>query len=622
MMEWFAMCTVFLTGGDVMRRSVRLTLTGMVVAVLLSPGCHDAPRKNPFDPALTPTVELLDVKMDEQEGTATLVWTRYDGAMEFEEYQVHRRVAEMVSVDTVKVISSVSDTFFVDDTIAPDTEYVYWVMVSNKEGFGVRSNERESAPFSLHPVRLLKAEAVEERGEASLVWTRYNGPGFEEYGIRRLDPKTLAWEERETILSVGDTVFVDGGLLPEVTYRYRVVVRAFGEKRESGEKVVTYVLPSVALDRMHFDSRTATASLSWSRYDGPRFTSYEVWRRTESLAGQRRSWVEDVGATSFVDSCLEGNTEYVYKVVVKDSTGARSESEERSGGFHLFIDEWDLEFAPYGMVIDKEDNVYVIKRRGSDMFVVPYDLSFDQTGSTAGLSGVALKDGKVDLSPDGKGNVYVAFDLEGGDVRVFKVDSGGRKVWSDDVQTNGSRLAGIGVIGEDDLLVILSDGGVSIFDADGERLEPFEWFPSDDVFAMEVWEDSPEISRMGVIYRDLGKIWAGKVAESAGDYRLLGGFDAFTELGEGVGLGDGQLLFPMSMVKGDADRLFVVNGGAERIEVFKREAYLTRFGRAGAGPGEFVFRKGDALLGDVALDREGNVYVADPGNNRIQKFGP
>ena len=65
----------------------------MLICVLLV-GCYDGDRDNPLDPELTPSVELLDVRVDEGEGTATLVWTRYEGTMGFASYRVARRVAE------------------------------------------------------------------------------------------------------------------------------------------------------------------------------------------------------------------------------------------------------------------------------------------------------------------------------------------------------------------------------------------------------------------------------------------------------------------------------------------------------------------------------------------------
>ena len=179
----------------------------------------------------------------------------------------------------------------------------------------------------------------------------------------------------------------------------------------------------------------------------------------------------------------------------------------------------------------------------------------------------------------------------------------------------GLRLAGIGVIGEGDVLVTSTDGQVFGLDADGEELRSLKLYVYD-ISRIEVWGD---IMGMGLVLSNVGKIRMVELAESDGNYRIarLGNY-----VGGGVGTGDGELLFPTNMVKGDGDRLFVVNAGMGRIDVFKDGEYLTKFGRPGRGPGEFTFREGDVYLGDVAVDSSGNVYVADTGNGRIQKFGP
>ena len=53
-------------------------------------------------------------------------------------------------------------------------------------------------------------------------------------------------------------------------------------------------------------------------------------------------------------------------------------------------------------------------------------------------------------------------------------------------------------------------------------------------------------------------------------------------------------------------------------------AYLDLWGTSGSGQGEFEFLSRNAPVsrsyGDVAFDTEGNIYVADTGNSRIQKF--
>jgi len=73
--------------------------------------------------------------------------------------------------------------------------------------------------------------------------------------------------------------------------------------------------------------------------------------------------------------------------------------------------------------------------------------------------------------------------------------------------------------------------------------------------------------------------------------------------------------------------LYVVDTLNYRLQVFDREGELVKtlpdkrpltnpLGRLGSGKGEFNLPR------DVALDRRGNIYVADTGNNRIQQFDP
>jgi len=72
-------------------------------------------------------------------------------------------------------------------------------------------------------------------------------------------------------------------------------------------------------------------------------------------------------------------------------------------------------------------------------------------------------------------------------------------------------------------------------------------------------------------------------------------------------------------------RLYVVDSLNHRIQIFEPDGKLARstpdgkslvnpIGRLGSGDGEFKKPM------DVAIDRNGNIYVADNGNNRVQKF--
>jgi len=41
--------------------------------------CHKVERNNPFDPALTPAVDIISIINDTTAGSVTLTWTQYEG---------------------------------------------------------------------------------------------------------------------------------------------------------------------------------------------------------------------------------------------------------------------------------------------------------------------------------------------------------------------------------------------------------------------------------------------------------------------------------------------------------------------------------------------------------------
>jgi len=68
---------------------------------------------------------------------------------------------------------------------------------------------------------------------------------------------------------------------------------------------------------------------------------------------------------------------------------------------------------------------------------------------------------------------------------------------------------------------------------------------------------------------------------------------------------------------GPDGNVFVADFYNHRIQKFTPEGeFLAAFGSQGNGPGQFERPT------DVALDDEGNVFVVDFGNNRIQEFAP
>jgi NHL repeat len=84
----------------------------------------------------------------------------------------------------------------------------------------------------------------------------------------------------------------------------------------------------------------------------------------------------------------------------------------------------------------------------------------------------------------------------------------------------------------------------------------------------------------------------------------------------GLGGGNGELNSPFGIVV-DGGAVYVTDSGNDRIEKFGLDgSFLGAFGSSGAGPGQFSFPTG------IASDANGNLYVSDTLNARIEKLTP
>ncbi|NPA91417.1 MAG: TIGR03663 family protein [Chloroflexi bacterium] len=90
---------------------------------------------------------------------------------------------------------------------------------------------------------------------------------------------------------------------------------------------------------------------------------------------------------------------------------------------------------------------------------------------------------------------------------------------------------------------------------------------------------------------------------------------ATRQLGSGPGSGPGQFMYPRNVALGPDGSIYVADSGNHRIVKFDPQGqYLLAWGQKGQGPGEFNEPWG------IAVDKDGFVYVADTWNHRVQKF--
>lgn len=81
--------------------------------------------------------------------------------------------------------------------------------------------------------------------------------------------------------------------------------------------------------------------------------------------------------------------------------------------------------------------------------------------------------------------------------------------------------------------------------------------------------------------------------------------------------GDGMFFGPRAIAFDPQGNLWVTDTGNKRLEEFDQNGrYLAQFGQAGSGLGQFNEPVG------LAIDHAGNFYVADAWNQRIQKLAP
>ena len=408
----------------------------------------------------------------------------------------------------------------------------------------------------------------------------------------------------------------DTGLANGVTYFY--IVRAVDSLlRLSPDSEVVHAAARADLAPAPPAGLTASAGdgvveLMW----GPSFTAsvYKVYRGA-AAGGPYPTLVGETNGTALRDGNAPGPTTYYYVVTAVNADGAESApSLEASatpgglGGFG-FVREWGSEGDSQGEFDGVADvavnstgtSVYVLEEfpgsrvqqfTSQGAFVREWDASGTPTG----------------IAVDDVGNVYVAdpfFD------RITKYTSTGAFVT--DWGTPGTAP---GQLDEPTDLVAHTELGVLVTDRDNDRVQRFSTGGAYlSQFGLGPGTGDRQFDGPAGIAMDR---FLSVYIVDAGNGRiqkLSAGTGAFIAKWGTAGMGLGQFSQPWGIAANGAT-VWVTELGTDRVQVFSPTGvWRAWFGGAGSAAGRF-----DDPWG-AAADCAGNVYVADNGNNRVQKFG-
>jgi len=276
-------------------------------------------------------------------------------------------------------------------------------------------------------------------------------------------------------------------------------------------------------------------------------------------------------------------------------------------------------YEPSGVALDNNGNVYVADYLNNRIQKFSSSGSYITQWGVYG-NGAGQFNMPFGLAVSSSGYVYVA---DTGNNRIQQFDLLGTYTGQIGSSTPNSG-SGTGQFNQPYGVAVDTNGNIYVADTYNNRIQTFT---SSGVYIM-LWGSSSPNSGSGegqfsqpygvavdanlyVYVADTGNNRIQKFT-SSGVYSTQWGFYAPSE-----GNGNGEFYNPEGVAVDNNGNIYVSDTYNSRIQKFTSAgAYLTQWGGLGNGNGQFDLPAG------VTADNNGNVYVTDIYNNRIQKFKP
>ncbi|NKB70759.1 MAG: hypothetical protein GKR89_27125 [Candidatus Latescibacteria bacterium] len=627
-----------------------------IVLCLALAACHDSPRKNPFDPELTPSVQDLRVRVDSLQGHTVLNWPPYAGAQPFAEYRVQRTLQGMSGTILVERIPQQQISTYTDTTTAPDQDYLYRIDVVNQAGAVFAGAEVPAGAYRIGGVELRQVQADELTGHIVLDWQPYRGPDFERYVIWRQEGGLQPLEMGQA--TAGTTTWTDTLAQPYQDYLYWIALHAGGKIKESRQQPSGYNLPIFGFLDLTMDSFAATAHLQWPPYEGPGFVAYRVQRRSGNLAEITVATIAQIDQSTYVDSSLDGYTQYDYRLCADTVWGAETCSPSRRD---LFYDlEAEIELPALGseavqataLALDESDQLYVAATviSATTATIMKHGIKVKWPGSQTYRSYF------TDHRPHINSPLYIAAGLdrlwvvfaaevdENAEITqlvVGAIDENGL-VWEQIIAAEDTFPVGLSLqpdIGLGGQLLVADNNAVFYpFDLDGLRATDNETLGGQlrSRVALPlrhlIWSTGPAITNpLGQLFflapQRTVNLVLGSTPLFLGNNLRFGGTSF--QYDEGVGLSNGQTLNPLVLAYDQARNRLVVIDNQARLQIFtgdegvpQGDRFITQWGQWGLEPGQFYPSPPTVL--SAVVDRSSRIIVADGRGDvgRLQIFAP
>jgi DNA-binding beta-propeller fold protein YncE/Flp pilus assembly protein TadD len=260
---------------------------------------------------------------------------------------------------------------------------------------------------------------------------------------------------------------------------------------------------------------------------------------------------------------------------------------------------------PVAVAVDMQNKVYVLDAEDNTVRIFdPTGVQLEKFGSRG--KGTGGFDKPQGLAVDNSGNIYVS-DM--GNFKLKKFDREGTLLGS-----FGSKGDGPGQFREAAGIDIDRDGKVFMLDAGKNTLQIFA-SEFDNSRQLELASPLPTVGLVREIPGEVSalavnnRLWAlvadSIVAVGARDGRTIGS----------RGSKPAQLKNPRGLTMDRAGNFWVADTGNDRLQKFSPQGSLLKvIGQSGSGEGELRSPSG------IVISSQGTIYVADTGNKRVQVF--